>query len=78
MPDWVLPGVVSGLAGLIWYLARRIMTKQDVAESALRETDRNVNAKLDAIHSYMQSELRQFDVRLSVVETLVLPNKPMR
>ncbi len=78
MPDWVFPGVVTGFAILIWYLARRMMAKQDAAEAKLHETDRNVNAKLDAIHSYMQSELRQFDVRLSVVETLVLPNKPQR
>ena len=36
---------------------------------------RRMLAKLDSIESYMQSELRTMDVRLSVVETLVLPPK---
>lgn len=68
MPEWVLPSTVTALAVVIWYLARRIMAKQD-------ELDRGINAKLDTIQQYMQTELRSFDVRLSVVETLVLPRK---
>lgn len=68
MPDWMVPYTLLALATIVWYLARRIMAKQD-------QLDAGLHAKLDTIQQYMQSELRQFDVRLSVVETLVLPNK---
>jgi len=68
MPDWILPSALGALGAIIWYLARRMMAKQDALESGL-------HTKLDSIKEYMQSELRSMDVRLSVVETLVLPPK---
>ena len=34
---------------------------------------RRIMDRLDTIHNYMMNEIRQFDVRLSVIETLVLP-----
>ena len=82
LPEWVTPTVIGALGIIIWYLARRIMEKQDeiakaqgaLAEAAAVEASK-LAAQLSEIKLYMQSELRQFDVRLSVVETLVLPHR---
>lgn len=68
MPDWILPSVIGAFAVVLWWLARRVIAKQE-------ELDKGVHAKLDALQAYMVTEIRQFDVRLSVVETLVLPNR---
>ena len=59
----------SALIAIVLWNARRIIVKQDSAES-------NISTRLDTLQQYMQSELRSLDVRLSVVEAFVLPERP--
>jgi hypothetical protein len=62
MPDWVLPSTIAALATVLWWLGRQLVAKLD-----------NVRDKLGHLDAYMKNELRAMDVRLSVLETLVLP-----
>lgn len=67
--------MLTGFAAVLWYMARRVMAKQDEIAQAHAEAQEKTNAKLESILQYLQNELRSFDVRLSVVETLVLPKR---
>lgn len=74
-PDWITPALVSAFAAVVWYLAKRIMARQDELAEKHQQTSEETRRLLEQIQSYLQSELRNFDVRLSVVETLILPQK---
>ena len=63
--------LIVGLVTIIWILILRLQDKVDQNTSAQAEIARKQEERFNTIESFIQTELRTLDVRLSVVETVL-------
>lgn len=78
--DWqqIFPYVVgtvgtllSGLCFLLWFLISRLVGKVDTLSETIVKAAETQAERFNTVDSFIRTELRALDVRLSVVETLV-------